>query len=408
MASKSQAKVSGSRTNRPRGPASGRLSLLIGTAKGGFLLRDKGGRAGWRMVGPFHLGARTHDMRLDPRDGRTLLASSTGGHLGPTIYRSTDAGKTWTEAARSPRFDRVTPKSPRGKRARASRGYAVRTNFWLEPGHADEEGVWYCGTSPQGLFRSTDGGDTWRGVKGWNHNPMWTRWVNAPEDGTPDGPVLHSIQIDSRDARHMTISCSSGGTFETWNRGKDWEPRNSGVAADFLPSADVAFGHDPHCMVMHPADPDRWYQQNHCGIYALDRSAGTDWERIGRRMPKRVGDIGFPLVAHPTDPDTVWVFPMDGSTLWPRTAPAGSPAVFRTRDGGRRWERQDLGLPRKQAYLTVLRQAMTVDLDPKDTGIYFGTTSGEVWASTDSGASWGQIAAHLPRIYSVRAAHFRR
>lgn len=403
-AKKKKARRAGARSKKSKGT----LALFVGTAKGGFALESRDERATWKLRGPFHLGARTHDLRLDPRDGKTLLASSTGGHLGPTIYRSANAGRTWVESKRPPRFDKVTPNSPRGKKARASRGYSVRTNFWLEPGHADEPGVWYCGTSPQGLFRSTDGGDTWRGVNGWNHHPMWTQWVSAGVDGTPDGPVLHSIQIDARDPKHMTISCSSGGTFETHDRGRTWGPVNAGVAADFLPDPEVPYGHDPHCMLMHPADPDRWYQQNHCGIYRLDRASGSRWDRIGTRMPKRVGDIGFPVVAHPTDPATVWVFPMDGTTIWPRTSPAGNPAVYRTSTGGRRWERQDAGFPGSNAYWTVLRQAMTTDDVAPRTGVYFGTTSGEVWASKNGGERWRQVAAHLPRIYSVRAARVRR
>ena len=386
----------------------GRLTLLLGTAKGGFALEAGAGRGRWRLRGPFRLGARTHDLRLDPRDGRTLLMSSTGGHLGPTIYRSTNGGRSWREAARPPRFAkldaRAPTRAPRGTRPRASRGQSVKINFWLEPGHVDEPGVWYCGTSPQGLFRSSDAGDTWRGVDGFNANPRWSRWVSAGNDGTPDGPVLHSIQVDPRDRRHLAISCSSGGTFESRDRGRTWVPRNRGVAADFLPDPDVEYGHDPHCMAMHPADPDRWYQQNHCGIYRLDRADGETWTRIGRRMPKRVGDVGFPLVPHPTDPDTVWVFPMDGTSIWPRTSPGGHPAVYVTRDGGRRWLRQDRGFPQEQAYWTVLRQAMAADDEPRRTGLFLGTTSGEVWSSLDGGESWRSIAAHLPRIFSLRVA----
>jgi photosystem II stability/assembly factor-like uncharacterized protein len=258
------------------------------------------------------------------------------------------------------------------------------------------------------LFRSTDGGRTWRGVDGFNHHPMWSRWVNVGVDGTPDGPVLHSIQIDPRDRRHMTVSCSSGGTFESTDKGRSWRPINRGIAADFLPSPDVEFGHDPHCMVMHPADPDRWYQQNHCGIYRLDRARGEQWTRIGENVPKSVGDIGFPIVPHPHDADTVWVVPMDGTRIWPRTSPGGRPAVFVTRDGGRSWQRLDGGLPRRTAYWTVLRQAMAADLDPRSPGVYFGTTSGEVWASTDGGRRFRRIAEHLPRIFSLRVAYWRR
>ncbi|MBI5090499.1 MAG: glycosyl hydrolase, partial [Actinobacteria bacterium] len=149
---------------------------------------------------------------------------------------------------------------------------------------------------------------------------------------------------------------------------------------------------------MHPLMPDRLYQQNHCGIYRLDRP-GERWERIGDNMPREVGDIGFPVELHPRDPDTAWVFPMDGTDVWPRTSPDGRPAVYVTRDAGASWTRLDSGLPRR-GWFTVKRQAMTTD-DRDPVGVYFGTTSGEIWGSSDEGATWSRIAEHLPEIYSV-------
>jgi photosystem II stability/assembly factor-like uncharacterized protein len=152
---------------------------------------------------------------------------------------------------------------------------------------------------------------------------------------------------------------------------------------------------------LHPRRPDRLYQQNHCGIYRMERDEGR-WVRIGENMPADVGDIGFPIELHPRDPDTAWVFPMDGTDVWPRTSPGGRPAVFRTRDAGATWARLDEGLP-APAWYTVKRQAMTVDsFDP--VGVYFGTTSGELWASADDGERWTQVGAHLPEIYSVECA----
>jgi len=174
------------------------------------------------------------------------------------------------------------------------------------------------------------------------------------------------------------------------------------MAADFLPDKDPEYGHDPHCVVLHPHSPDRLYQASRCGICRLDRPAST-WERIGRNMPKEIGDICFPIVTHPRDPNTAWVFPMDATQFWPRTSPGGRPAVYRTRDAGKTWERQDRGLPRQQAWLTVKRQAMANDaLDP--IGLYFGTTSRKIWMSPDEGRSWTSIAAHLPHIYAVGTA----
>jgi len=160
--------------------------------------------------------------------------------------------------------------------------------------------------------------------------------------------------------------------------------------------------HDPHCVRMCPSNPDRLYQQNHCGIYRLDRPA-QEWQRIGGSMPKKVGDIGFPMVLHPRDDKTAWVLPMDGTTVWPRTSPEGKPAIYVTRNSGKSWKRQHEGLPAAQAWWTVKRQAMTADTQ-KNVGLYFGTTSGELWLSRNEGESWRCLARHLPEIYAVEVA----
>jgi len=381
---------------KPR-PATGSLALLIGTRKGGFILRGDRDRKTWRMSGPHFLGSQIHHMVFDPRDRRTLLMAARTGHLGPTVFRSTDFGRTWKEASKPPAF-RKAPEGASGK--------AVDHVFWLTPGHPEEPGVWYAGTSPQGLFRSEDGGVTWEGVDGFNENPMRGAWTGGNQDGTPDGPKMHSILVDPRDASHLYIAMSSGGVFESLNTGRDWSPLNRGCAADFLPDKNAEYGHDPHCVRLHPIMPDRLYQQNHCGIYKMERGEGR-WVRVGEAMPKRIGDIGFPMVLHPRDPGTVWVFPMDGTDVWPRVSPGGKPAAYVTRNAGRSWKRLDAGLPRSQAWFTVKRQAMSAD-GHEPVGLYFGTTGGEVWGSRNEGTRWNLLARHLPHIYSVEAVELNR
>jgi len=362
-------------------------TLFVGTRKGAWILSADDGRGRWSVDGPHFLGHVVQHAVLDPRDGRTLLLAMRTGHLGPTVMRSTDAGRTWTEASRPPAFRT-------GDRLERS----LRAVFWLTPGHADEPGAWYAGGSPQGLFRTEDGGDTWAPVDGWNDHPEWETWSEYPEENTPDGSMLHSVLVDPRDAAHLYLGLSGGGVFESTDAGGDWAPLNAGCRADFFPDPFPEFGHDPHTVRLHPLRPDRLYQQNHCGIYRMERPEGR-WERIGDNMPAEVGDIGFPVELHPRDPDTAWVFPMDGTDVWPRTSPDGRPAAYVTRDAGQTWERQDQGLP-ETAWFTVKRQAMTTDgSDP--VGVYFGTTSGELWASVDEGTSWSPILEHLPEIYSV-------
>jgi photosystem II stability/assembly factor-like uncharacterized protein len=306
------------------------------------------------------------------------------------VFRSADGGRTWTEASVPPAFRSGEPLAR-----------SLKAAFWLTPGLASQPGGWFLGGSPQGMFRSDDNGDTWAPVDGWNDHPMWTTWCEWPEQNTPDGSMLHSISLDPRDANHMYLGLSSGGVFESVDGGADWHPLNKGSVHPMLSHSELEFGHDPHCLRLHPLRPDRLYQQNHCGMYRLDRDSTSPdtWVRIGNNMPAEVGDIGFPIELHPRDPDTAWVFPMDGSDVWPRTSPDGRPAVYRTTDAGQSWLRQDKGLP-SQGWLTVKRQAMTTD-DHDPVGVYFGTTSGEVWASFTEGDSWSCLVAQLPEIYSV-------
>lgn len=368
-----------------------RTLLMIGTRKGAFLFHGDPSRRTWRLNGPHLLGCIVHHLVLDPRDNRTMLMATRTGHLGPVIMRSTDRGRTWTEASLPPAF----AKAPEGQRGRA-----VDHTFWLSPGLPSQPGLWWAGTSPHGLFRSQDGGVTWSGIEGFNRD-LVARIGTIGQD-TPDGAVTHSILVDPRDPAHLYVGLSGGGSFESLDGGASWRALNSGVAATFLPDKDPEIGHDPHIMALHPLKPDRLYQQNHCGIYRLDRP-GDVWTRIGMNMPKTVGDIGFPLVLHPRDPDTLWVIPMDGTTVWPRTSPGGKPAVYRSRNAGKSWERQDAGLPMRDAWLTIKRQAFDDD-GGEPLGLYFGTTSGEIWMSTDEGKRWRCLARHLPEIYTVQAA----
>ena len=383
-------------SRKPKSKASSAVSLLVATRKGAWLMHGDAARKNWRIAGPHFLGHIVSHVMLDPRDGRTLLAATKTGHIGPTMMRSTDRGRTWQEAKQPPAF----AKAPEGEKGRA-----VDHTFWLTPGHRDEPGVWYAGTSPQGLFRTNDGGVTWQPFSPINDDMTYRKWMGTAQDGTPDGPKLHSIIVDSRDSKHMLFGMSGGGVHESKDGGNSWQVIIDGmeVVEGFnFDRKDPAF-HDPHCVRICPSNPDRLYQQNHCGIYRRDGDGA--WVRIGRSMPKTVGDIGFPLVVHPRNDKTLWVLPMDGTTVWPRTSPGGRPSVYTTRNAGKTWQRLDAGFPKSQAWWTVKRQAMSGDAqDP--VGLYFGTTSGELWMSRDEGRKWSCIARNLPEIYAVETAQF--
>ena len=384
--------------------------LIVATRKGIFFLQGSADRRNWQLDEPVFLGHIINHAVLDPRNGQTLMAAAVTGHLGPTIFRSEDAGRTWSEAIRPPAFDKAGPgQTPR----------VVSHTFWLTPGHPSEPGVWFAGTSPQALWTSVDDGRSWTSMRGFNDHADYDKRTEDPQAGTPDGPVLHSILVDPRDPAHMYFGLSGGGVYESVDHGESWAPLNQGMAtASGEPDAvvgtdgmEIDYGdlawqemgpqHDPHSVQLSPSHPDILYQQNHCGIYRLQRPA-TTWERIGRNMPANVGDIGFVMGVHPRDPDVCWVFPMDGTDVWPRTSPDGKPAVFMSRDAGQSWERPQAGLPGR-AWHTVKRQALSVDREDSP-GVFFGTTSGELWGSIDEGANWECLTAHLPEIYAVEAA----
>jgi len=198
---------------------------------------------------------------------------------------------------------------------------------------------------------------------------------------------------------------SSGGVRESTDGGKSFRPLVKGMEVVGGFDAGTITFHDPHCVRLCPSRPDRLYQQNHCGIYRLDRPS-DEWVHIGRKLPRSVGDVGFPMVVHPRDADTAWVFPMDAADVWPRTSPQGKPAVYVTRNAGKTGQRQDAGLPPGQAWWTVKRQAMSADAQDA-LGLYFGTTSGELWMSRNEGRRWACIARHMPEIYAVELAEPR-
>ena len=243
------ARKTGKATAR-KGRTGSRTLVLVATRKGAWLYHGDAARKIWRADGPHFLGHNMSHLVLDPRDGKTLLAAAKTGHLGPTIFRSTDFGKSWKEAARPPAF---------AKAADGKEGRSVDHTFWLAPGRAQDRDVWYAGTSPQGLFRSTDGGITWEPYSIINDDPQFREWMGTVQDGTPDGPKLHSIIVDPRDGRHLYIAMSGGGVHESTDSGRTWKTLIKGldVVEGFgFDPAKPTF-HDPHCVRLCPANPDR-------------------------------------------------------------------------------------------------------------------------------------------------------
>ncbi len=350
-----------------------RILLLVGTKKGAFIVESRDGRRSWTVHGPTCDGYPIQDISRDAATG-ALYAGGGSAWYGPTVFRSDDLGKTWTQSSDGLTYGDDGPKI---------------TAVWnVTAAH----GAVHAGVGPAGLFRSDDGGRTWAHVEGLTNHPTRPTW--EPGAG---GLILHTIVPHPTDPARMWIAISAVGTFETRDGGATWEPRNQGVRADFMPDPLPVTGQCVHKLVMAAGEPEHLYQQNHCGQYrSLD--GGLTWQDIGAGLPS---EFGFPMVAHPRDPKTVWAIPLNGAELG-RFMPDGSAAVWRTQDGGDSWIRGETGLPQRDAYFGVLREAMARDeLDP--VGVYFGTSTGQLYGSRDGGDGWMPIITTLPPIYSVEA-----
>lgn len=353
---------------------SDRVQILIGTRKGAFILESDTARRDWRTRGPFCQTWPIHHFVRDAREG-VLYAAGGNAWYGPSVWRSPDDGATWSQSSAGLNYGEGEPK--------------VTTIWNLTPA----DGTLYAGVEPAGLFRSRDGGRTWSHVAGLREHPSRPEW--QPGAG---GLCLHSICVHPTDHERLWVGISAVGTFETTDGGAAWQTRNRGVRADFIPGPTPEFGQCVHNLRFHPARPEVLYQQNHCGVYRSD-DGGRQWSEITPGLPS---EFGFPLAIHPTDPSTIYVIPHNGPEDG-RHMIDGRAAVWRSRDRGDTWQRLDNGLPTQNAYITVLREALAMDpLDPA--GVYFGTSTGQLFASADEGEHWRLVADFLPPIWSVEAA----
>lgn len=349
------------------------MYLLVGTAKGLFRYQSND-RTEWKALGPVLGGDPIYTSAYDAARG-ILLASVNSEFYGPSIRRSHDWGETWDTGGSGLAY---APDDAE----RVTRVWSIRPT-------AD---VIYAGVEASGLFRSFDGGDTWEEVRALRQHPTHETW--GPGFG---GKCLHTIAPDPFNPDRLYIACSAGGAYRTNDRGKTWEPINAGLRADFMPE-DQQYpeaGQCVHKIWVSPSQAGRMWLQNHGGVYRSD-DGGDTWNDVGQSLPS---DFGFPVVGDPHHPDRAYVIPLEG---WPRWAPDNILAVHRTDDAGQHWEPLHKGLP-SPTYVSVLRDAMTADTRDR-LGLYFGTTSGSLYHSNDSGTTWNRVAQDLPRIYSVVVA----
>lgn len=354
--------------------------LLAGTRKGLWLGRSDADRVEWTWSGPHFDMEEIYSCMVDTR-GETprILVGTSSPWLGAQVWRSDDLGETWQEtpggAVRMP--DDVDA--------------SVERVWQLVPG--TEPGVVYAGTEPGAVFRSDDAGETFHLVRGlWDH-PHRKEW----NEGF-GGQAFHTILPHPTDPDRVTVAISTGGVYETTDAGATWRPRNQGIRADFLPEGQQfpEFGQCVHKVARHPERPDRLFLQNHGGVYRSD-DAGGQWESIADGLP---ADFGFPIVVHPHDPDTVFVFPIQGGDG--RYPVDGQAQVWRSTDAGATWGRLSRGLP-ERFFVAVMRDAMCTDgADPA--GLYLGGRNGTVFASADAGETWRTAIDNLPDVMVVRAA----
>jgi photosystem II stability/assembly factor-like uncharacterized protein len=352
-----------------------KVLILLGSKKGAFIVEGDADRRSWELRGPFCETWPMNHVIADPATG-TIYGGGGNEWFGAAIWKSTDLGATWTHSSEGLAYD--AGEDP------------VKTVWSLAPAN----GSLYAGVEPAGLFRSEDRGQSWRHLAGLREHPTRPHWQPGGA-----GLILHSLIPHPEDERQIWVGISAAGVFHTEDGGATWEPRNRGTRADFLPEGEnyPEFGQCVHCLVMAEGMPDRLYQQNHCGMYRSE-DGGRSWQSIEAGLPS---SFGFPAAVHPRDPATLYLVPLNGDIAG-RYVPDGNAAVWRTRDGGESWQALREGLPQRNVFFGVLRQAMTTDrLEPA--GVYFGTNTGELYASADEGDSWRCIAQHLPLITSVEA-----
>jgi hypothetical protein len=363
-----------------------KVRVLVGTRKGAFVLTSDGKRESWDVSGPHFGGWEIYHMKGSPADPNRIFASQSSSWFGQVIQRSNDGGQTWEPVGNKFIYDGIPG---------THLWYDGTPHPWefarvwhLEPSLTDPDTV-YAGVEDAALFRSSDGGQNWQELSGLRNHPSAASW--QPGAG---GMCLHTILLDPSDPERIFVAISAAGAFRSDDAGKTWRPINRGLRSEQIPNPTAEVGHCVHRIAMHRSRPGVLYMQKHWDVMRSD-DAGESWHETSGNLPT---DFGFPIDVHAHEPETVYVVPIKSdSEHYP---PDGKLRVYRSRTGGNEWEALTKGLPQRDCYVNVLRDAMSIDsLDP--CGVYFGTTGGQVYVSANSGDSWSPIVRDLPSVVSV-------
>jgi hypothetical protein len=362
------------------------VRVLVGTRKGAFILTSNEARKRWAVSGPHFAGWEIYHLKGSPANPDRLYASQSSGWFGQVIQRSDDGGKTWAAVGNGFAYDGVpgthqwydgTPHPWEFKRV-----------WHIEPSLADPDTA-YAGVEDAAIFRTTDGGETWQELPGLRGHGSGSRWT--PGAG---GMGLHTILLSHREPGSIVIAISAAGAFRSDDGGATWRAINRGLRSEYIPDPEAEVGHCVHRIAMHASRPSVLFMQKHWDVMRSDDGGGS-WREVSGNLPT---DFGFTIDVHAHEPDTVYVvpiksdaehFPLDGRLR-----------VYRSRTGGNDWEALSAGLPQRNCYVNVLREAMAVDT-LESCGVYFGTTGGQVYVSADSGDHWSAIARDLPAVLSV-------
>jgi hypothetical protein len=362
------------------------IRVLVGTRKGAFILTSDGKRERWNISNPYFAGWEIYHLKGSPAEPDRLFASQTSGWFGQMIQRSDDGGKTWEPVGNEFRYEGI-PGTHQWYDG-TQHPWEFKRVWHLEPALADPDVV-YAGAEDASLFKTIDGGRSWQEIPGLREakGHLW-----QPGAG---GMCLHTIILDPNQPERVFVAISAAGVFRTDDAGETWQPINRGLKSpNEIPDAEAEVGHCVHRIALHPSRPEVLFMQKHWDVMRSD-DAGGSWREISGDLPS---DFGFPIDVHATEPETIYVVPIKSDSE--HFPPDGKLRVYRSRTGGNEWEALTTGLPQRDCYVNVLRDAMAIDsLEP--CGVYFGTTGGQVYASSNSGDSWTPIARDLPAVLSV-------